>query len=32
MSDSTSACPFSGGVTTAHDMGTTNSKWWPNQL
>jgi catalase-peroxidase len=28
----TAKCPFSGGVTTAHDMGTTNSKWWPNQL
>jgi len=32
MSDSTSACPFSAGATTAHGMGTTNSKWWPNQL
>lgn len=28
----TGTCPFSGGSTTAHDMGTTNSKWWPNQL
>ena len=28
----TAKCPFSGGVTTAHDMGTTNAKWWPNQL
>jgi catalase-peroxidase len=28
----TGKCPFSGGVTTAHDMGTTNAKWWPNQL
>ena len=32
MTDTTSACPFSAGSTTAHDMGTTNSKWWPNQL
>ena len=28
----TGKCPFSGGSTTAHDMGTTSSKWWPNQL
>jgi len=32
MTDTTSACPFSAGATTAHGMGTTNSKWWPNQL
>jgi catalase-peroxidase len=32
MTDTTSACPFSAGATTAHDMGTTNAKWWPNQL
>jgi catalase-peroxidase len=32
MTDTTNACPFSGGVTTANDMGTTNAKWWPNQL
>ena len=25
-------CPFSGGAVTSNDMGTTNSKWWPNQL
>ena len=25
-------CPFSGGAITASDMGTTNSKWWPNSL
>jgi len=32
MTDSTSACPFSGGVVTAHNTGTTNADWWPNQL
>jgi catalase-peroxidase len=25
-------CPFSGGAITSNDMGTTNGKWWPNQL
>jgi catalase-peroxidase len=25
-------CPFSGGAITAADMGTTNTKWWPNSL
>ena len=25
-------CPFSGGALTTAEMGTTNSKWWPNQL
>ena len=25
-------CPFSSGATTAHNMGTTNAQWWPNQL
>ena len=28
----TSSCPFSGGAITSADMGTTNTKWWPNQL
>ena len=28
----TSGCPFSGGAITAESMGTTNTKWWPNQL
>ena len=28
----TSSCPFSGGAITAENMGTTNTKWWPNQL
>ena len=32
MTDSTSACPFSGGAVTAHNTGTTNADWWPNQL
>ena len=32
MSETISACPFSGGTTTAHNMGTTNSQWWPHQL
>ena len=25
-------CPFSGGAITAAEMGTTNTKWWPNSL
>ncbi len=25
-------CPFSGGALTTADMGTTNTKWWPNSL
>ena len=29
---STEKCPFSGGALTAADMGTTNTKWWPNAL
>ena len=32
MTDSTNACPFSGGAVTAHNTGTTNADWWPNQL
>lgn len=32
MSDTINACPFTGGATTAQDMGPTNSTWWPNQL
>ncbi len=28
----TSSCPFSGGAITSANMGTTNAKWWPNQL
>jgi catalase-peroxidase len=32
MTDSTNACPFSGGAVTAHSTGTTNADWWPNQL
>ena len=29
---STEKCPFSSGSLTAADMGTTNTKWWPNSL
>ena len=32
MTDSTNACPFNGGAVTAHNTGTTNADWWPNQL